>query len=136
MHPADAVYRFVKGLKPQIRLHVELQRPTTVNDAIRLAQAADSALYFTNRLPCQPANTFTSLPGTTTDATGCPDQTPTHRATAPPQRQPELPLPPTWTPCSRAHLNNHHASNTSLDTTAIQGLAGQAEHTSFGTDLR
>ena len=47
MHPADAVYRFVKGLKPQIRLHVELQRPTTVNDAIRLAQAADSALYFT-----------------------------------------------------------------------------------------
>ena len=38
MHPADAVYRFVRGLKPQIRLHVELQRPTTVNDAIRLAQ--------------------------------------------------------------------------------------------------
>jgi hypothetical protein len=45
MHPADAVYRFVRGLKPQVRLHVELHRPSTVNDAIRLAQAADSALY-------------------------------------------------------------------------------------------
>ena len=44
MHPADAVYRFVRGLKPQIRLHVELQRPSTVNDAMRLAEAADSAL--------------------------------------------------------------------------------------------
>ena len=47
MHPADAIYQFVKGLKPQIRLHVELQRPATVNDAMRLAQAADSALYHT-----------------------------------------------------------------------------------------
>ena len=47
MHPADAVYRFVRGLKPQIRLHVELQRPTTVNSAILLAQAAETALNFT-----------------------------------------------------------------------------------------
>ena len=47
MHPADAIYQFVKGLKPQIRLHVELQRPATVNNAMRLAQAADSALYHT-----------------------------------------------------------------------------------------
>ena len=47
MHPADAIYQFVKGLKPQIRLHVELQRPSTVNDAMRLAQATDSALYYT-----------------------------------------------------------------------------------------
>ena len=46
MHPADAIYQFVKGLKLQIRLHVELQRPSTVNDAIRLAQAADSALCY------------------------------------------------------------------------------------------
>ena len=60
MHPADAVYRFVKGLKPQIRLHVELQRPTTVNDAIRLAQAADSALYFTR--PTYPVNRPTPPP--------------------------------------------------------------------------
>ena len=36
-----------RGLKPQIRLHLELQRPSTVNDAMRLAQAADSALYYT-----------------------------------------------------------------------------------------
>eukprot|EP00891_Asterochloris_glomerata_P002664 jgi/Astpho2/2664/Aster-07011 len=47
MHSADAIYKVVKGLKPQIRLHVELQRPSTVNDAMRLAQAADSALYYT-----------------------------------------------------------------------------------------
>ena len=47
MHPADAIYQFVKGLKSQIRLHVELQRPATVNDAMRLAQAADAALYHT-----------------------------------------------------------------------------------------
>ena len=47
MHPADAIYQFVKGLKPQSRVHVELQRPSTVNDAMRLAQAADSALYYT-----------------------------------------------------------------------------------------
>ena len=60
MHPADAVCRFVKGLKPQIRLHVELQRPTTVNDAIRLAQAADSALYFTR--PTYPVNRPTPSP--------------------------------------------------------------------------
>ena len=60
MHPADAVYRFVRGLKPQIRLHVELQRPTTVNDAIRLAQAADSALYFTR--PTYPVNRPTPPP--------------------------------------------------------------------------
>eukprot|EP00891_Asterochloris_glomerata_P002666 jgi/Astpho2/2666/Aster-07013 len=54
MHPADAIYQFVKGLKPQIRLHVELQRPSTVNDAMRLAQAADSALYYTR--PTCPIN--------------------------------------------------------------------------------
>ena len=54
------VYRFVRGLKPQIRLHVELQRPTTVNDAIRLAQAADSALYFTR--PTYPVNRPTPSP--------------------------------------------------------------------------
>ena len=47
MHPADAIYQFVKGLKPQICLHVELQRPSTVNDAMRLAEAAVSALYYT-----------------------------------------------------------------------------------------
>ena len=47
MHPADAIYQFVKGLKPQIRVHVELQRPPTVNDAMHLAQAADSAVYHT-----------------------------------------------------------------------------------------
>ena len=26
MHPTDAIYRFVRGLEPQVRLHVELQR--------------------------------------------------------------------------------------------------------------
>eukprot|EP00891_Asterochloris_glomerata_P000055 jgi/Astpho2/55/Aster-08484 len=29
MHPADAIFQFVKGLKPQIRLHVEQKRPST-----------------------------------------------------------------------------------------------------------
>ena len=105
MHPADAIYQFVKGLKPQIRLHVELQRPSTVNDAMRLAEAADSALYYTQpTYHIQPANTFTSLPGTTTHAAGCPDQTPTHRATPPHQRQAELPLPPTWAPVLESAL--------------------------------
>ena len=47
MHPAEAIYQPVKGLKHQLRLHLELQRPATVNDAMRLAQAADSALYYT-----------------------------------------------------------------------------------------
>ena len=54
MHSADVVYRFVRGLKPQIRLHVELQRLTTVNDA------ADSALYFLR--PTYPVNRPTPSP--------------------------------------------------------------------------
>ena len=60
MHPADAIYQFVRGLKAQIRLHVELQRPSTVNDAIRLAQAADSALYCAR--PTYPFNRPTPPP--------------------------------------------------------------------------
>ena len=50
----------MRGLKSQIRIHVELQRPSTVNDAIRLAQAADSALYFTR--PTYPVNRPTPSP--------------------------------------------------------------------------
>ena len=47
------------------------------------------------------------------------------QATSPPQRQPELPLPLTWTPCPGAHLHQHHAPNIILNTGATQGLAGQ-----------
>ena len=45
IHPSDVVYRFLQGLKPTIRLHVELQRPATLDDAITLAQTVDSTLF-------------------------------------------------------------------------------------------
>ena len=95
MHPADAIYQFVKGLKPQIHVHVELQRPPNVNDAMRLTQAADSAVYHTRPayLDNGPTRVETCLPRTTAHATGCSDQAAIIQATSPPQRRPELPLP-------------------------------------------
>jgi len=37
MDEADRVHRFVKGLKPEVRIHVTLQSPSTLHDAIELA---------------------------------------------------------------------------------------------------
>lgn len=53
MHVEDAIHRFLQGLKPAVRLHVELQRPTTLDVAISLAQAADSALFSSRTFPGQ-----------------------------------------------------------------------------------
>jgi hypothetical protein len=39
------VYRFTRGLKPQVKVQVEMQEPTTLKEAIRLANAADNAFY-------------------------------------------------------------------------------------------
>ena len=62
MHPKDAVYRFARGLDPPDSLPRGPSSASSVDNAIRLAQAADSALHFTAaHLLCQPANTFSYM---------------------------------------------------------------------------
>lgn len=49
MHEADRVHCFIKGLKPAIRTHVKLQKPTMLHDAVELAIKADSAVWQSSR---------------------------------------------------------------------------------------
>jgi hypothetical protein len=41
MHPSDRLYRFVEGLKPDLRKDVKKARPATIEDAIALAEELD-----------------------------------------------------------------------------------------------
>ena len=131
MHPADAIYQFVKCLKAKIRLHVDLQRPSTVNDALRLTQAADSALYYTR--PTYPFNR--------------PTPPPAYMGPQPMQLGALTPLSPgererllRENKCFRCrqpgnrstvHPQQHHAPNVILNTRATQRLAGQPDHTAL-----
>ena len=45
MDENDRIHRFIRGLKPEVRIHVKLQQPTTLHDAVELAIKADSMVW-------------------------------------------------------------------------------------------
>lgn len=45
MDEADRVHFFIRGLKPEVRMHVALHKPATLHDAVELAIQADSLLW-------------------------------------------------------------------------------------------
>jgi hypothetical protein len=49
MDEADRVHFFIKGLKPEIRMHVTLHKPTTLHEAVELAIHADGLLWGMHR---------------------------------------------------------------------------------------
>lgn len=51
---ADLLFRFQEGLKDEVRREVYMQRPTLLEDAITLAERADSAIYMSSRRSRQP----------------------------------------------------------------------------------
>ena len=51
MNEKDRLYRFLEGLKPEVRIHVELKKPDTLAEAIELAIQTDSLLWQIRRGP-------------------------------------------------------------------------------------
>ena len=47
--PANKLYYFINGLKVDLRTHVETLNPATHDEAVRIAEAAESAQTFANR---------------------------------------------------------------------------------------
>lgn len=45
MSEKDRIFRFLEGLKPDVRIHVELQNPNTLAEAVELAIKADSLVW-------------------------------------------------------------------------------------------
>ena len=45
MDEADRIHHFVSGLKPSVKIHVKLQKPQTLNEAVELAMKADAMLW-------------------------------------------------------------------------------------------
>ena len=45
MDEADRVHFFIRGLKPEIRMHVTLRKPVTLHEAVELAIQADGLLW-------------------------------------------------------------------------------------------
>ena len=45
MDEADRVHFFIRGLKPETRMHVVLRKPTTLHEAVELAIQADGLLW-------------------------------------------------------------------------------------------
>lgn len=60
MDEGDRIHRFVKGLKPELRTHVWLQNPVTLNKAIELAVKADATMW-QNRRAYRPAQNTHSM---------------------------------------------------------------------------
>lgn len=56
MAEADRIYKFIRGLKGQVKLQVMMQHPESLTQAIELADAADSTLFQMRRndMPRQP----------------------------------------------------------------------------------
>lgn len=50
MDENDRIHRFIRGLKPEVRIHVKLQQPTTLHDAVELAIKADSMVWERGRI--------------------------------------------------------------------------------------
>jgi hypothetical protein len=51
MDERDRLYRFMAGLKPEVRIHVELQNPTTLEQAVQLSIQTDSLLWQVKKGP-------------------------------------------------------------------------------------
>ena len=51
MEEKDRIYRFISGLKPEIRLHVELKQPVTLSAAVELAIQVDSLVWQVKKGP-------------------------------------------------------------------------------------
>lgn len=51
MNERDRVYRFMAGLKPEVRIHVELKNPATLAEATQLAIQTDSILWQVKKGP-------------------------------------------------------------------------------------
>jgi hypothetical protein len=51
MDERDRLHRFMAGLKPEVRIHVELQNPTTLEQAVQLAIQTDSLLWQVRKGP-------------------------------------------------------------------------------------
>jgi hypothetical protein len=49
MDEADRVHFFIKGLKPEIRMHVTLRKTATLHEAVELAIHADGLLWGMNK---------------------------------------------------------------------------------------
>lgn len=45
MDEADRIHHFVNGLKPKVKIHVKLQNPKSLNEAIEAAMRTDSMLW-------------------------------------------------------------------------------------------
>ena len=54
MHEKDRVHRFLEGLRPEVRIHVELKNPTTLSDAVEWAIQADSLVWQIKRRRSSP----------------------------------------------------------------------------------
>ena len=54
MHEKDRVHRFLEGLRPEVRIHVELKTPTTLSDAVEWAIQADSLVWQIKRRRSSP----------------------------------------------------------------------------------
>jgi hypothetical protein len=49
MNEKDRVHRFLAGLRPEVRIHVELKSPVSLSDAVELAIKADSLMWQTRK---------------------------------------------------------------------------------------
>lgn len=49
MNEKDRVHRFLEGLRPEVRIHVELKNPTNLSDAVEWAIQADSLVWQVKR---------------------------------------------------------------------------------------
>ena len=45
----DLLFRFIEGLRDEVRREVYMERPVLLEDAITLAERADSALFYSRR---------------------------------------------------------------------------------------
>ena len=56
MSEADCLFHFYRGLKPHVRVHTEMSRPTTLRAAVEAADVADSTLYHIGRAQLLPSH--------------------------------------------------------------------------------
>ena len=45
----DILFRFIEGLRDEVRREVYMERPILLEDAITFAERADSALFYSHR---------------------------------------------------------------------------------------
>lgn len=62
MDESDRIHCFIKGLKPAIKVHVKLQRPSTLHDAVELAIQADATIWERGRSRSQLSSSTSRVP--------------------------------------------------------------------------